>query len=402
MAPSSPAKQAHLSPWKVIPPGILIVAVTYGLSRYTFGLFIPVIRSELELSIATMGAIASASYAGYLIATLVATVASGRIGPKLPVVLGGVCATVGMMIISTTHSSLFLAIGVFIAGMSPGLAYPPLSDAVTRLVQARQRNWTYAIINSGTSLGVIISGPLALFAGADWRVSWLIFTAIAAIATAWNARVLPGGSFQMNQQRALQPITCKWLFNRKSLPLFVSATLFGIATSVIWTFAVDFLTQSGGLTEESVTLFWVLIGVSGIVGAGTAQLFDRFGLRVALGVGQLAVASSLLLLYLFPNSPLPVFTSALLFGSSFIIATALYGIWSMHLFPERPSAGFGWTFFLISIGQFIGPLGGGGIAQLFGGQTLLLIAAGIAVLTIVIKANENELNALASKQAYVR
>ena len=391
----------HLTPWKVVPPGLMIVAVTYGLSRYTFGLFIPVIRDELGLSIAVMGVIASASYAGYLVATLVATVASGRIGPRLPMVLGGISATAGMIIISMASSSLALAIGVFVAGMSPGLAYPPLSDAIIRLVEKRQRNWTYAVINSGTSIGVIMSGPLALFAGADWRLSWMIFAACATIATIWNAMIMPAGQFKENRFHILQPITRKWLFNKRSMPLFVSATLFGFATSVIWTFAVDFLTQSGGLTDNSVTLFWVLIGVSGVAGAGTAQIVENLGLRTSLGLGQTAVSISLVLLALFPPTLFLVSVSAVLFGSSFIIVTALYGMWSMQLFPERPSAGFGWTFFLISIGQFVGPLIGGDVAEKFGGQFLLLVAAGIAVLAGLIRAKSAQNPARKGKQVFV-
>lgn len=392
----------HLSPWKVIPPGIMIVAVTYGLSRYSFGLFFPIIRNELELSIAVMGAIASASYAGFLIATLAATITSGRIGPRLPVILGGACATAGMVIISMASSSLFLAVGIFIAGMSPGFAYPPLSDAITRLIEAPHRNWSYAVINSGTSFGVVLSGPLALFAGADWRVSWMIFAGFAAIATVWNALILPAGVFKCETRGILQPITRKWLFNARSLPLFVSATLFGVATSVIWTFAVDFLSQSGGLTEQYVTLFWVLIGVSGVAGCGAAQIVERLGLRGALGSGLFAVTLSLLLLYLFPNNPALVFASAILFGSSFITVTALYGMWSMLLFPERPSAGFGWTFFLISIGQFIGPLIGGFIAMHFGTPMLFLVAIGITILAMFFRARVGELRKPKCNPVYAR
>ncbi|MBZ0215222.1 MAG: YbfB/YjiJ family MFS transporter, partial [Fimbriimonadaceae bacterium] len=271
-----------------------------------------------------------------------------------------------------------------------------------RLIDAPQRNWSYAVINSGTSFGVVISGPLALFAGADWRVSWMIFAGAAAIATIWNAWILPGGSFQTDSQRILQPITRKWLFTARSTPLFVSALLFGIATSVIWTFAVDFLTLSGGLTEQSITLFWVLIGISGIAGGGAAQIVDRLGLRGALSGGLFAVILALFLLFLFPNHPYLICASAILFGSSFIMVTALYGMWSMLLFPERPSAGFGWTFFLISIGQFAGPLAGGVIALHFGTPTLFLIAIAICLLAMFARPEIHILSALKSHPVYAR
>ena len=63
----TPAKR---SAGVVIPPCILIVAVTYGFARYSFGLFLPEIRSELAMNIAEAGAVVSISYLGYLFASL--------------------------------------------------------------------------------------------------------------------------------------------------------------------------------------------------------------------------------------------------------------------------------------------------------------------------------------------
>ena len=51
--------------------GLAIVAVTYGLARYCFGLFLPEIRQEFALSPETVGLIAGLSYLGYLAATFV-------------------------------------------------------------------------------------------------------------------------------------------------------------------------------------------------------------------------------------------------------------------------------------------------------------------------------------------
>ena len=46
--------------------GLSIVAATYGLARYCFGLFLPEIRDAFNLSSQTIGLIAGSSYAGFI------------------------------------------------------------------------------------------------------------------------------------------------------------------------------------------------------------------------------------------------------------------------------------------------------------------------------------------------
>lgn len=360
--------------WHLIPAGLAIVASTYGLARYAYGLFLPEIQADLGLTATAAGAIASASYAGYLIATLAGSALSGITGPRLPVVLGGAAATAGMAVIAASDSAWSLAVGVLIAGTSPGLAYPPLSDAVLRLVARPQQSRSYAVINSGTSVGVILAGPLALWAGADWRIAWLVFAAFALMATLWNAWLLPTGPYGGSAQD-LPRLRPAWFMRDGAGPLFLSATVFGSVTSIYWTFAVDFLADATLLSDFMVKLFWVVIGIAGFAGATAGDLVGRFGLKRVFRLASFAVPAAVVLLLIDPGALSSVLVSGALFGGAFILVTGLFGIWSMHVFHDRPSAGFGATFFLISAGQMIGPPIGGYWADLFGLQATFLAAA---------------------------
>jgi len=351
--------------WRFIGAGLLIVASTYGLARYTYGLFLPEIQAELGLSASLAGLIAAGSYAGYLLATLAGSVLSGITGPRLPVVAGGAAATGGMVLISSAGDPWTLALGVFIAGCSPGLAYPPLSDAVLRLMERPDQSRAYAVINAGTSIGVILAGPIALLAADQWRTAWLAFAAVALIATVWNGFLLPTGAY--GGSAAQVPRLCmKWFRREGAGLLFLSAGFFGAVTSVYWTFAVDFIAEFDPMSDMRAKLFWVVIGVFGILGAAAGDLVGRFGLRRVFRVASLAVPLATLALLLDPGGTLGPFVSGALFGGAFILVTGLYGIWSMHVFQDRPSAGFGATFFLISAGQMVGPIIGGVVADHFG------------------------------------
>ena len=52
--------------------GIAVIAVTYGLARYGYGLYLPEFRAAFALSPTTSGAIAAGGYAGYCAAALLA------------------------------------------------------------------------------------------------------------------------------------------------------------------------------------------------------------------------------------------------------------------------------------------------------------------------------------------
>jgi len=358
------------SPFNVIGAGLLIVASTYGLSRYTYGLFVPAIRDDFNLDQATVGAIGSASYLGYLLATLVSPILVRRFSPRLPIILGGMTATLGMLLVALAGNPLWLALGVTLAGCSPGLAYPPLSDAIKQLCRADKRSRYYAIINSGTSFGVMVSGPLALIAGSRWQLAWLCFAFIALTATLWNLLIMPGStrgtahhpsSLEEHSDRLPACQEPMLMLLRRKLKdklvrrLLLGALLFGLVTSVYWTFSVELIAGNNRLSETSSVIFWMIVGIAGVAGGLAGDLVTRFGLARILKWATLAIATSIASLTVASEGLLMLTISAVVFGATFILITALYGIWSVYCFPEAPSLGFGLTFFLISAGQLVSP-----------------------------------------------
>jgi predicted MFS family arabinose efflux permease len=344
-----------ISPAKLIPAGLAIVASTYGLARYTYGLFVPEIQAEFGISTEIMGLIASGSYGGYLGATLFGSSISGVMGPRLPIIIGGLAATIGMTIIALSQSPWLLALGVILAGTSPGFTYPPIADAVMEYISRSQQNRTYAVINSGTSVGVIIAGPSALLVTGDWRWAWGGFAVFAAIATFWNALLLPSRKHAQGLYTSVPKLRWAWFVGSRSARLFIVAFLFGSVTAVYWTFAVDLLISYGTLIETQSRVFWVIIGAFGLLGGAAGDLVSRFGLRSTFRIAIIVVAIGIGLPALLPTQGMAVFPSAMAFGATFILITGLFGIWSVHVFYDRPSAGFGATFFMISAGQLIGP-----------------------------------------------
>jgi predicted MFS family arabinose efflux permease len=369
---------------KLASPGVAIVAVGYGLARYAYGLFLPNIKADFQLSLETLGIIASSSYISYLLATVMVPTISSRRGFRLPVILGGLFAMIGMIFIGLAHNLCVLTLGFFIAGASPGLSYPPLSDAVVDLIETPQQSRTLTIINSGTSFGVILAGPIALLAGQHWRIAWFIFAAIALLVTIWNAKILPKKKglkkdFQVHFRQ------WNWFNQTAARPLLFLAYALGFTTSVYWTFSVALIVKSNPDFKAIGQLFWTIVGISGIFGAFAGDLISYYGFRKILTLNIAGLAFAIFLLALFSSQWVIIIISAILFGAIFIMITGLLGVWSINVFSQHPSLGFGATFFLITAGQLMGPSIMGFIATTTNLTTTFYIAAAMTGMLIFIR-----------------
>lgn len=159
------------NPVGVVAPGLALIAVTHGLARFAYGLFVPELREAFGLSPSLLGVVGAGSYAGYCAAISVSLALATRTGPRFMAVAAGGVAVVGMGIVAAAPSAWVLAVGVLVAGSSTGLASPPLGEAVVRAVRAKERDRANAIINSGTSVGVVLSWPAALLATGQRRMA---------------------------------------------------------------------------------------------------------------------------------------------------------------------------------------------------------------------------------------
>lgn len=363
--------------------GAMIVAVSYGWGRYNYGLYLPEIRQSFQLSLFWLGLIGSLSYGGYFLATLFTSLWAARLGPKLLIGIGGLCASAGMLLVAIADNVVVLTLGLAIAGMSPGLCYTPLSDVVVRCYSRRQQGNAYALMNTGTSFGVILAGPLALWWADEWRAAWLLFAGLALLITLWNWFCMPGrgtdSTLSSPQQQALLPPK-QWLQQYRYLQVFMAAFLMGVASSVYWTFATDLLHQAGSSVSSS--LFWVILGVAGCAGVVAGAMVQRLGLQRALWLIVILQALSMWGLAYGADNYLLALGSSGLFGGSFVILSAFMGIWAMRRFAERASTGFGLVFLVMSVGQFAGPFLTGAWAEIYGlpsafglGGVLVLLVA---------------------------
>lgn len=388
------------------PAGLLALAVAFGLARYGYGLFVPEFREAFGLSTAVLGFIAGGAYASYLAALLVTGAVLARVGPRLPVVAGGLSAAVGMLMIAFAPSTTVLVAGVLLAATSPGWSWAPFSDAVARMVSSETRSRTLSVITTGTTFGILLAGPAALFAGGAWRSAWIAFAVAALAVTAWNAWLLPAGPHEAHgkpggegpdDSQTMPRLKLGWFFGPRSGPLFAVAFSFGFVGTVYWTYAVDLISRGGGLPPAAGPLFWTGVGAAGIVGVVTGDLLARLGLRISLVVTFAALGVATGLLGSAPTSWVALGLSAALFGSSFMLISALLVTWTSNVFPHQPGTGFSATQVFLAAGTIFGPAAMGVLAGRSGLGTAFVLTAILALLTVLVRPKEEVYSAAVSE-----
>ncbi|WP_174255905.1 MFS transporter [Phytoactinopolyspora mesophila] len=370
----------------------MAVGVSFGFARYGYGLFLPQLRAEFDLSVTAVGLIGAATYAGYLLALILVGALAARVGSRALITTGGLSAATGMTLVALAPGPALLATGLVLAGTSPGWIWAPYSDAAERMLPAGMRERVLARIPSGTAFGVAIAGPLALLTqGTTWRYAWLIFAAGGLAATLYNAWILPAGTSPRSPGTpAGHRLTFRWFARRSAAPLYLTAAAYGVVGSVYWLFAVESISSAGQSGAHTGALFWTLMGTAGTAAVVTGVVFDRLGLRRSHILIFTSMAIAVALLGLMPGAAVPVGLSALLYGPSFMAGSALLAVWSYYVFPDRPTTGFSATVFCLGIGTLVGPATAGAAADQFGLSATFLMTATVAILTNLLRPRSDD------------
>ncbi len=327
--------------------GVGLIATCYGLARFAYGLYAPRFAAEFELTAGLTGLIAAGSYVGYCLAIGLSIIATARWGPRPVAVAAGAVAAVGLTTVAVSPSASVLAAGVLIAGSSTGIASPPLAAAVARWVDERSQDTAQTVVNAGTGLGVLVSGPVALLLSDQWRTAWALFAAIAVVITVWVARVIPGGG-RAEPGRSVDRRRPSGVGR-----LLVASATMGLASISVWTFGQE-LVSTENPRSWAAPAVWTVIGAAGVVGAFSGPVVARLGVGRAWTVLMVVLALGVAGLGAGAGSSGLALVAGAVFGASYIALTGVVLVWATRLYPHRVSFGVGSAFLMIAVGQAVG------------------------------------------------
>ncbi|MEC6748262.1 MFS transporter [Marinilactibacillus sp. XAAS-LB27] len=331
-------------------PGIAMVAVTYALARLSFGLFLPEIAASLNLSESQSGFIGTLGYLSYVVALFSSSFFIQKATTCIVALTAGLSAVIGLTGMSLATNIIVLGLSTLIAGLGSGWSSTVYSKIVQSNLPVDEQDPANSWINTGTSFGVIVSGPIALLFTGFWRISFLFFAFLSLLTLIWNALVLPKPKLKTVKRS-------KTSFNfisdvRKARFLICAALVIGFSTSIYWTFSRSYLTIIYQWNHSSSILFWIVMGAAGIGGSTAGKLVQLKGLDFSFKSVLIILSLSISLL-VFPPM-LTIYLSAILFGVAYIAITGILLIWGTKSFPNSPDLGVSISFLSLGIGQTIG------------------------------------------------
>jgi len=367
-----------VSPLRLALAGMVAMAVAMGIGRFVYTPILPGMMEELGLSPADAGWIASANYLGYLIGAFAAA-GNWAHGRERMLMFSGLAASTVLAALMGFGETMaaFLVIR-FLAGLASAFVMVFTSSIVFSHLVAAGRNDLQALHFGGVGLGIAASSALmavlvTLHTG--WAAGWFWSGAISAWGLAIVA-VLAGATSTINGADGREPALPK---DRPLLKMIVAYGLFGFGYVVTATFLVAIVRQGGGGRVFEATV-WMATGFAGFpsvwlwqkVAAGLG-LYATYALACLVEV--VGVAASVIV----GGHAGPLLAGVLL-GGTFIALTALGLQTARQLVPLAPRRIFAVMTASFGLGQIIGPIAAGLLAQASGNYVSASIMAAAVLL----------------------
>lgn len=373
--------------WVVLAVGTLAVAGALGFGRFGYTSVLPAMQQDLHMNNTQTGLMASVNLAGYLILSVLGGALSSKFGARRVVTAGLAVAGIGMILTGVAESFHSAAAWRGITGMGSGAANVAVMGMWAAWFQPRRRGMAAGIAVTGSSLALIVIGPLAPYllahyGEAGWRVCWFVYgtaTLFFALAALLFIKSRPPGSVTPSPDPALQ-----WGLVYRSAAVWrlgMVYTAFGFSYIIYVTFFVKRLVSEGGYSREAAgELFMTLGWASLLCGVIWGSVSDSIGRRRALVIVYLLHAVAFAIFALVPG--VAGFTaSALIFGiSAWSIPAIMAATCGDVLGPRLAPAALGFITLFFGLGQAVAPGVAGALADAAGSFVpAYLVAAFVAL-----------------------
>jgi predicted MFS family arabinose efflux permease len=356
--------------------GLLAMAAALGIGRFVFTPILPTMGQALNLGKADAGWIASANYVGYFVGALLA--AHPGLADKFRSILGLALvfsgfSTLSMGLVSTLPAFLALR---FIGGVASAFVLVCAAAIVLRHLAEAERESLSAVHFAGVGIGVAGSAILvsvALAHGVGWRGLWIGSGLLALMFARGAMLLLPPSSPRRASAGAAADTPAP--SGAGFVALAWAYGLFGFGYVITATFLVT-LTREAPAARVMEPYVWLVVGLFAIPSVAPWDwIAARLGAGRAFALACLIEAVGVALSVLEPNAWGAGLAAALL-GATYMGITAL-GLQEARRLTAQPQKALALMTAGFSLGQILGPIFAGQVAQHTGSLTLpSLIAAG--------------------------
>lgn len=354
------------------------MAVAMGIGRFVYTPLLPGMMDELSMSASDAGLIASSNYLGYLVGAVVAS-GSWAAGFERAVMLTGLAASAILCAAMAMTQDVMLFVGIrFLAGLASAFVMIFLSTIVFSHLAERDRADLQALHFGGVGVGISVSAIMTaalVLAYQPWSAGWIWSALVTAIGFVCVFVMVRCGPVTVSGSSKREPPLPK---NTDLRRLIVAYGLFGFGYVITATFLVAIVRQGEGgrLFEAAV---WLAAGLAGFPSVYFWSFFARhFGMNRIIAIGCMIEAAGVTASVTLGGYVGPL-VGGILFGGTFIAVTAIGLQLGRLMAPQSPRRALALMTAAFGLGQIIGPIFAGFVADQTGNFALSSLIAALAL-----------------------
>ncbi|NCW06997.1 MAG: YbfB/YjiJ family MFS transporter [Rhodobacterales bacterium] len=339
---SSDHFRSTITQWFILLGLVLGVTVTNSFARFTYGLMLPAMQTEMNWNYMQAGWLGTINALGYIVGAVFTMLLVQKFPSKYLFAAG---------LISTS-------VTLFLTGILVKIEFQLASTLFQD--DHRMNALSIAILfGTGGGLGIVISGaiiPLLIdfYGNSFWPICWVIIGVLCVLfcpVGIWSVRKLPRSNLVANDKQKI-PI-------RSMYAIFTGYASFGLGYIVYLTFISAWMV-SQQLSALSITSVWVILGLCICISPFFWKpIFARFDDGTPLSLILVTIAAGSSIPVLFPSF-LGLIVSAVIFGLSVFMAPgAITNFTRKNLHENNWAYSISVFTIIFALAQTIGPFAAG-------------------------------------------
>lgn len=357
--------------------------VAMGIGRFAYTPILPLMQRDLGMSNTLAGWLAGLNYLGYLAGAVLCSIAPRLLGMRLFTGSALILCIFTTAFMGLTLSAFWWGGLRLISGMTSAVLFVLISAEVGDVLRRRGLAHQIGVLYSGVGLGIALTGLLIPVLDHYWNWSGAWIGAGVAAALLAGAGILLG-----RRQGALTLTTADTLpINSKRTcvyPLALAYFFEGLGYVVSATFIVALIAATPGLLHLA-PWSWVAVGLAAAPSTLVWPWLARHSSARTALLAAYTLQAGGILVSVFSTSVIGLLFAAASFGGTFMGIVAITLAEGQRRMPadSRWIAAFLTAAF--GIGQVLGPIVAGRLADLRAGFALpLLLATACVVISLIV------------------
>ena len=389
--------------WIVIFMGLLTTIAAHGFGRMSYTIILPAMKDGLQFNYTQLGLLGTGNFIGYLTMAIIGGFLAARYGTRVVITFALMLMGLTMILTGLAQSFGFAFAMRLLTGLGNGASFVPAMTLGSAWFAVQKRGFATGIVSAGIGIGTLISGLvvppiLQAFGPNGWRFTWYILGAAVLVISGvvflfvrsrpeekglsqvGTAETEPVASASAGPQKAA---SLQWTDIIKMGSVWYLGLVYffyGLSYIIYMVFFAAYLVKEMGFTQEAAGGLWALVGgLSIFCGVIWGGISDKLGRSKGAALAYLALGLSFIIFALVKTA-FGYYLSAVIFGlTAWSIPTIMAAAAGDFVGPRLAPAGLGFITLFFGIGQALGPILGGYLADATQSFTVpFLVAGGIS------------------------